>query len=133
MGYKKNDPCLDKAFGDERLFVIMTRDMTAPSVVLEWIKQNISIQPEEKLREAFECALEMNKRRLEISLRKGKEAEGWIYVSKETPPFNSDCEVLFIDGTTGNLIYWSDEEGFDAQSEPHHIEVVAWKNPKRAI
>ncbi len=30
MGYKKDDPCIQKAFDDERLFVLMTRDNTAP-------------------------------------------------------------------------------------------------------
>lgn len=57
MSYKKTDKCIQKAFDDEMLFVLMTRDKTAPSIVLEWIKQNIHIQPEEKLREAFECAI----------------------------------------------------------------------------
>jgi hypothetical protein len=62
MGYKKDDPCLEKAFDDERLFVLMTRDATAPEVVLEWIKLNIHSQPEKKLREAFDCAMEMRNR-----------------------------------------------------------------------
>lgn len=59
MGYKNSDPCLQKAFDDEQLFVLMTRDRTSPQVVLEWIKLNIETQPDEKLREAFECALQM--------------------------------------------------------------------------
>ena len=72
MGYKKNDPCLTKAYDDERLFVLVTRDNTAPEVVMEWIKLNLRKQPAEKLLEAFECALEMVnkegtiKRRVEI-------------------------------------------------------------------
>lgn len=59
MGYKKNDPCLKKAFDEERLFVLMTRDKMAPLAVLEWIKQSFHSQSNDKLREAFECALEM--------------------------------------------------------------------------
>ena len=61
MGYKNDDPCIKKAYDDERLFVLMTRDITAPKIVLEWIKENLDNQPDEKLREAFECALEMAK------------------------------------------------------------------------
>ena len=70
LGYKNNDPCLEKAFDDERLFVLMTRDVTAPLVVMEWIKMNIQLQPEEKLREAFECAMEMKKNQASMMLRK---------------------------------------------------------------
>jgi len=70
MGYKATDPCLQKAFDDERLFVLMTRDQSAPEVVLEWIKLNIHRQPDHKLREAFECALEMKNRHTEIQDRK---------------------------------------------------------------
>jgi hypothetical protein len=61
MGYKDNDACLNKAFPDERLFILMTRDNTAPLVVLEWIKMNMFTQSEEKLKEAFETALEMKR------------------------------------------------------------------------
>lgn len=70
MGYKKDDPCIQKAFDDKRLFVLMTRDETAPEVVIEWIKLNIHKQPEAKLREAFDCAMEMRRRRVGIVQRK---------------------------------------------------------------
>ncbi len=59
MSYKKTDKCITKAFDDEMLFVLMTRDRSAPQVVGEWIKQNIGIQPREKLIEALDCAIEM--------------------------------------------------------------------------
>jgi len=70
MGYKNTDPCIQKAFDDERLFVLMTRDSNAPVVVLEWIKQSIHTQSEEKLREAFECAMEMKRRNSEFMQKK---------------------------------------------------------------
>lgn len=70
MGYKKTDLCLEKAFEDERLFVLMARDYTAPEIVLEWVKKNIHTQPEAKLREAFECALEMSKTFIVMNARK---------------------------------------------------------------
>lgn len=73
MGYKSDDPCLRKAFADERLFVLMTRDATAPPVVIEWIKQNIGLQPAAKLHEALDCAIEMHERQQEMNVR--KEAE----------------------------------------------------------
>ncbi len=61
MGYKKTDKCIEKAFDNERLFVLMSRDATAPRVVIEWIKENISNQPPEKLHEALDCAIEMSR------------------------------------------------------------------------
>lgn len=70
MGYKANDPCIQKAFDDERLFVLMARDVTSPKVVCEWIKENIDIQPKEKLFEALECAIEMSRRYREMNDRK---------------------------------------------------------------
>lgn len=69
MGYKATDPCLEKALDDERLFVLMTRDETAPDVIMEWIRLNLGKQPKEKLIEALECALEMRERRAEIKYR----------------------------------------------------------------
>lgn len=59
MGYKNDDPCIKKAYPDERLFVLMARDPAAAKVVLYWIVRSFETQPTEKLREAFECAIEM--------------------------------------------------------------------------
>ena len=70
MGYKNNDPCIQKAFDDERLFVLMTRDEKAPEVVIEWIKQSIRTQPPEKLHEALDCAIEMANRQQEMIYKK---------------------------------------------------------------
>lgn len=70
MGYKSTDPCLEKAYEDERLFVLMTRDVNAPVTVMEWIKISLFNQPDEKLREAFECALEMKNRMAEFKSKK---------------------------------------------------------------
>ena len=74
MGYKSTDQCIQKAFEDERLFVLMSGDVNAPIAVLEWIKASLYNQPEEKLREAFECALEMKKTRAEFIKRKEAES-----------------------------------------------------------
>lgn len=70
MGYKNNDPCIKMAFDDERLFVLMTRDLTAPGVVVEWIKANVGIQPANKLHEALDCAIEMYHNQKDINDRK---------------------------------------------------------------
>lgn len=59
MGYKKNDPCLDKAYDDERIFVLLARDPAAPSAIMQWIARSIETQPAEKLKEALDCALKM--------------------------------------------------------------------------
>jgi hypothetical protein len=73
MGYKNDDPCIKKAFYDEMLFVLMTRDATAPKTVVEWIKMNIGVQPKEKLHEALDAAIEMHERCMEMNVRKNAE------------------------------------------------------------
>lgn len=70
MGYKADDKCIEKAFDDERLFVLMARDVTAPLVIAHWISLNQNIQPIEKLREAQQCMIEMLERGNEFRERK---------------------------------------------------------------
>lgn len=53
--------CLAKAKDDEMLFIFRAQDVTAPLAVLEWMKINFHNLPEAKLREAFECIMEMRK------------------------------------------------------------------------
>lgn len=53
--------CFAKAKDDEMLFVLRAQDISAPYAIIEWIKCNFHTCPEVKLREAFECALEMKK------------------------------------------------------------------------
>jgi len=59
MATKQNNKYINKATDDEELFILMGRDSTAPEVVLEWIKLNFRKQPVEKLREAFETAINL--------------------------------------------------------------------------
>lgn len=54
-----DDSCLNKAKDNEMLFVLRGQDMTSPQVILEWIKVNFNHLPEDKLNEAFNCALKM--------------------------------------------------------------------------
>ena len=51
--------CFAKADDDEVLFVLRAQDKTSPIVILEWMKMNFHTCSERKLREAFECAIEM--------------------------------------------------------------------------
>lgn len=53
--------CLGKAKDDEMLFIFRAQDVTAPMAILEWMKINFNSLPEPKLREAFECIMEMRK------------------------------------------------------------------------
>jgi hypothetical protein len=76
MGYKKDDPCLQKAFEDERLFVLMARDVTAPAVIAYWIKLNKEIQPHAKLVEAEECMKEMIEKGKDFRERKKNKSNG---------------------------------------------------------
>lgn len=48
-----------KAGDDEMLFVLRAQDKTAPLVILEWMKINFFTCPPSKLREAFDCLMEM--------------------------------------------------------------------------
>ena len=55
--------CLAKADDDEMLFILRAQDKTAPKAILNWIANNIDTLPEDKAREAFECAMKMRKQR----------------------------------------------------------------------
>lgn len=65
MGYKNNDPCLNKAEDDEPIFVLLARDETAPGTIEVWCTLNRGIQPPEKIVEAFEHAETMRQWRKE--------------------------------------------------------------------
>lgn len=58
---KHNSKCLANAADDEPVFVLRGQDVSSPNVVMEWISLNINTAPPEKLREAFECVLEMQR------------------------------------------------------------------------
>lgn len=58
-------------------------------------------------------------------------SEGYTLYNGNATCFPNDGEVvnvIFENGTTGTLTFWNPEEGFDAQTEPHHISVIAWKS-----
>lgn len=61
MGFKKTDSCLKKVADDEMIFVLRAQDKSAPRVILHWMAKNFDFVSEEKLREAFEVAMEMKK------------------------------------------------------------------------
>ena len=48
---------LNKANDDEMLFILRARDYSSPQTILYWISENLETCSDEKLREAFECAL----------------------------------------------------------------------------
>lgn len=51
--------CYDKAAPNEELFVLRAQDESSPEIVLEWVRRNFKTAPNEKLRDAFECAIKM--------------------------------------------------------------------------
>ena len=53
--------CLGKADDNEMLFVLRAQDTSAPKVILHWMAKNFETVSEERLREAFDCALEMRR------------------------------------------------------------------------
>lgn len=56
--------------------------------------------------------------------------ERWIKFGEFLPSkANIEYDVKFDNGTEGRLMYLSHEEGFDAQTEPHHIMVTHYRLP----
>jgi hypothetical protein len=51
---------LSNTADNEDIFPLVARDDTAPKVILFWIMENLHCS-DDKLREAFECALRMRK------------------------------------------------------------------------
>ncbi len=51
----------------------------------------------------------------------------WMEYPKNLPEPNVEYEVKFEDNKEAELMYWSHDEGFDAQAEPHHIMVTHWR------
>lgn len=52
--------CLNKAFDDEMVFVLLARDPCAPSVIREWcemrVRRGLNAKEEPQIVEALECA-----------------------------------------------------------------------------
>jgi hypothetical protein len=59
MENKNNNPILTKALPDESIFVLLARDSAAPATIIEWIKNSLLTQPEEKLHKALSTAITM--------------------------------------------------------------------------
>jgi len=60
MGTKHNSPTLKKVDDHEEIFVLRAQDASSPRIVILWIADNLQAS-DEKLRDAFECALRMRK------------------------------------------------------------------------
>lgn len=60
MATKSTCKTLAKVGNSEEIFVLRAQDVMAPKTIIHWIADNLHA-PDEKLREAFECALRMRK------------------------------------------------------------------------
>jgi hypothetical protein len=60
MSTKLDSRTLQKAGDHEEIFVLRAQDASAPRSVILWIADNLHAS-DEKLRDAFECALRMRK------------------------------------------------------------------------
>ncbi len=58
---QKTESTLSKAKEDEMLFILRGQDVSSPKTIMFWIASNIHNASDEKLRDAFECALQMRK------------------------------------------------------------------------
>jgi hypothetical protein len=59
MALKSNCTTLPKIAPDEEMFVLRAQDASAAKTVALWIAENILTAPEQKLKEALDCALRM--------------------------------------------------------------------------
>ena len=60
MATKLTCKTLQKARDDEPIFVLVAHDRVAPATVREWARRALALgSPEEKCREAMDCALDM--------------------------------------------------------------------------
>lgn len=69
MGYKKTDTCIQKAFDDEPLFVLMARDPMAYPTVMFWISLSESHHDGAKIEEAKQIATKMFELHQEFRIR----------------------------------------------------------------
>lgn len=60
MATKTDNPTLYKTADNEEIFVLRAQDRSAPRSVILWIADNLHAS-DEKLRDAFECALRMRR------------------------------------------------------------------------
>jgi len=60
MPLKNDYPMMEKVKEDEEIFVLRAQDAQAGLTIIDWIKNNWHAS-DEKLRDAFECALRMRK------------------------------------------------------------------------
>lgn len=60
MATKLDSATLEKAEDHEEIFVLRAQDASAPRSVILWIADNMHAS-EEKLRDAFDCAMRMRK------------------------------------------------------------------------
>ncbi len=60
MATRRNNPTLEKTADTEEIFVLRAQDRSAPRSVILWIADNLQAS-DEKLRDAFECALRMRR------------------------------------------------------------------------
>jgi hypothetical protein len=60
MATKMKNPTLQKTGDNEEIFVLRAQDQSAPRSVVLWIADNLHAS-DEKLRDAFECALRMRR------------------------------------------------------------------------
>ncbi len=61
MATKKESKVLERAKEDEDVFVLRAQDYTSAKTIVLWIAENIEEAPPEKLREALEVALKMQR------------------------------------------------------------------------
>lgn len=61
MAFKKECRALQKIKDEEEIFVLRAQDASAGRIIILWIYENWHHASDAKLKEAFECALRMQK------------------------------------------------------------------------
>ncbi len=61
MATKKESKTLERVKEDEDVFVLRAQDYTSAKTIVLWIAENIEDAPPEKMREALEVAIKMQR------------------------------------------------------------------------
>lgn len=75
------ESCLNTAYDQEQLFVLLARDPAAPAAIRAWVAERLRLgrnKPgDEQIREAYECATLMELQRGEITAVRSQQERPW--------------------------------------------------------
>ena len=89
---ENSESCLNRAYDQEQLFIMLARDPAAPVAIRAWIAERIRLgknKPgDEQIREAYECATLMELQRSEIASAHSQQQMPWANAEKSPRVFS---------------------------------------------